>query len=71
MHEAAVVDGASRFKRILHINIPAIVPTITILLILNMGILGVGFEKNPAAAEPAEYELFRCHLDFCLSFRSG
>lgn len=46
LHEAAVVDGASRFKRILHINIPAIVPTITILLILNMGsILGVGFEK--------------------------
>ncbi|MGV2967749.1 ABC transporter permease [Paenibacillus sp. AGC30] len=46
LHEAAVVDGASRFKRILHINIPAIIPTITILLILNMGsILGVGFEK--------------------------
>ncbi|MCG7408490.1 ABC transporter permease subunit [Paenibacillus sp. ACRRX] len=46
LHEAAIVDGASRFKRILHINIPAITPTITILLILNMGsILGVGFEK--------------------------
>ncbi|GAB6927719.1 ABC transporter permease subunit [Paenibacillus sp. JCM 10914] len=46
LHEAAVVDGASRFKRILHINLPAIIPTITILLILNMGsILGVGFEK--------------------------
>jgi len=46
LHEAAVVDGASRFKRILHIYIPAIIPTITILLILNMGsILGVGFEK--------------------------
>lgn len=46
LHEAAVVDGASRWQRILNINIPAIVPTITILLILNMGnILGVGFEK--------------------------
>ena len=46
LHEAAIVDGASRFKRVLHINIPTILPTITILLILNMGnILGVGFEK--------------------------
>ncbi|MGO4182147.1 ABC transporter permease [Paenibacillus sp. TAF43_2] len=46
LHEAAIVDGASRFKRVLHINLPTIVPTITILLILNMGnILGVGFEK--------------------------
>lgn len=46
LHEAAIVDGASRFKRVLHINLPTIVPTITIMLILNMGnILGVGFEK--------------------------
>ncbi|MCL6456541.1 MAG: ABC transporter permease subunit [Gorillibacterium sp.] len=46
LHEAAIVDGASRFKRIIHINIPTIIPTITILLILNMGnILGVGYEK--------------------------
>lgn len=46
LHEAAIVDGASRFKRVLHINLPTIIPTITILLILNMGnILGVGYEK--------------------------
>ncbi|MCQ6559274.1 ABC transporter permease [Paenibacillus mendelii] len=46
LHEAAIVDGASRFKRMLHINLPTIVPTITILLILNTGnILGVGYEK--------------------------
>lgn len=46
LHEAAVVDGASRWQRIWNINIPAIIPTITILLILNTGnILGVGFEK--------------------------
>ena len=45
-HEAAIVDGASRFKRLLHINLPAILPTITILLILNIGnILTIGFEK--------------------------
>lgn len=46
LHEAAIMDGASRIKRMLHINLPTIVPTITIMLILNMGnILGLGFEK--------------------------
>ncbi|GIP32124.1 sugar ABC transporter permease [Paenibacillus sp. J2TS4] len=46
LHEAARVDGASRWQRIWHINLPGIVPTITILLILNMGsLLSVGFEK--------------------------
>ncbi|MEA4890700.1 MAG: ABC transporter permease subunit [Clostridiaceae bacterium] len=46
LHEAAIVDGASRFKRIIHIDIPGILPTIVILLILNAGsIMNVGFEK--------------------------
>ncbi|OXL81624.1 sugar ABC transporter permease, partial [Paenibacillus sp. SSG-1] len=46
LHEAAIIDGASRFQRLRHINIPVLVPTMTILLILNMGsLLGVGFEK--------------------------
>lgn len=46
LHEAARVDGASRLQRISHINIPGIMPTIVILLILNMGsVLSVGFEK--------------------------
>lgn len=46
LHEAAKMDGASRFKRILHIDIPAIVPTMVMLLILKSGsIMNVGFEK--------------------------
>lgn len=46
LHEAAKVDGATRLQRIWHVNIPGIMPTIIILLILNMGsIMGVGFEK--------------------------
>ncbi|GIP33324.1 sugar ABC transporter permease [Paenibacillus sp. J2TS4] len=46
LHEAARVDGASRLRRIWHINLPGIMPTIVILLILNVGsIMGVGFEK--------------------------
>ncbi|HEX7065235.1 MAG TPA: ABC transporter permease subunit [Bacillales bacterium] len=46
MHEAARVDGATRFQRILHINIPSIMPTITVLFILNIGnFMAIGFEK--------------------------
>ena len=46
LHEAARIDGANKFQRILHVDIPAILPTIIILLIMNSGhILGVGYEK--------------------------
>lgn len=46
LHEAAVVDGASRFKRVLHIDLPAILPTISLLLILSIGnLMSVGYEK--------------------------
>ena len=46
MHEAAIIDGASRFQRVLHVDIPSILPTITIMLILRMGtVMSIGFEK--------------------------
>jgi len=46
LYEAARVDGASRLKMIIHIDLPALAPTITILMILNLGgIMSVGFEK--------------------------
>jgi len=46
LEEAAIVDGANRWKRIIYITIPGILPTIIILLILNMGqVMNVGFEK--------------------------
>ncbi|MBE5807873.1 MAG: sugar ABC transporter permease [Clostridiales bacterium] len=46
LHEAAMVDGASKFQRTLHIDIPGIMPTVVIMLILNLGrIMTVGFEK--------------------------
>jgi len=47
LHEAAIMDGASRMKRVWHINLPAIKPTIIILLIMNVGALfSTGFERN-------------------------
>jgi putative aldouronate transport system permease protein len=46
LHEAAIVDGATRLRRIWHINLPHIRPTIVILLILNCAyMLSFGFEK--------------------------
>jgi putative aldouronate transport system permease protein len=46
LHEAAIMDGASRWARIWHINLPSILPTVVILLILQMGnFMAVGFEK--------------------------
>jgi len=46
LYDAAKIDGANRLRIIWHIEIATLVPTIVILLILNMGsILTVGFEK--------------------------
>lgn len=45
-HEAAQIDGATRFQRIIHIDLPAIAPTIITMLILRLGdVMSVGFEK--------------------------
>ncbi|MBQ9709640.1 MAG: sugar ABC transporter permease [Clostridia bacterium] len=46
LHEAAIIDGAGRLKRMWHINLPTIIPMAVIMLILSIGnMLSVGFEK--------------------------
>lgn len=46
LHEAAQIDGASRLQRIIHVDLPGILPTAAILLIMRAGsIMDVGFEK--------------------------
>ena len=46
LHESAVVDGANKWRRIWYIDIPGLMPTAVILLILNMGsLMNIGFEK--------------------------
>ncbi|WP_054942029.1 ABC transporter permease subunit [Paenibacillus ihuae] len=46
LHEAAIMDGASKWKRVWYVDIPSILPTIVILLILALGnIMSIGFEK--------------------------
>lgn len=47
LHEAATIDGATKLQRIRHIDLPAILPTITIMLIMRCGsIMSVGFDKS-------------------------
>lgn len=47
LHEAATIDGCTRFKRILHINLPAISPTIVITLIMRVGkLMNISTEKT-------------------------
>ncbi len=46
LYEAAAIDGATHFQRVIHVDLPCIAPTIIITLILNAGnILSLGFEK--------------------------
>ena len=46
LYEAATVDGASKWKKMIHIDVPALLPTATVMFILRMGsVMSVGFEK--------------------------
>ncbi len=57
LYEAAAVDGAGRWKQTLHITIPGILPTMSIMLIMSVGsIMSVGYEKILLLYTPAIYE---------------
>ncbi|MDF2714396.1 MAG: sugar transporter permease [Paenibacillus sp.] len=57
LYEASMIDGAGRWKQMLHITLPGIMPTIVILLILNIGsLMDVGFEKILLLYNPNTYE---------------
>jgi len=83
LHEAAIVDGASRMQRIVHIDFPGILPTAVILLILRAGrIMNVGFEKvyllqNPLNMRKSEviatyvYKVGLIQADFSFSAAVG
>ncbi len=46
LHEAAMVDGATKLQRVYHIDIPGIMPTVITMLLLNLGrTMSLGFEK--------------------------
>jgi putative aldouronate transport system permease protein len=60
LYEAARIDGASRWKKIIHIDLPSLIPITVIMLILSLGsVMGVGIEKiylmqNPLNASSSE-----------------
>ena len=46
LHEAAMIDGAGKLRRIWHIDIPGVLPTISIMLIMRFGsMMSLGFQK--------------------------
>ena len=57
LYDSAVIDGCNRFKRMLHVTLPGIMPTIIIMLILRIGnMMSVGFEKIILLYNPSVYE---------------
>jgi putative aldouronate transport system permease protein len=58
LYEAAYIDGANRFRQAIHITLPCLLPTITILFILKIGgLMSVGFEKVFLLYNPTTYEV--------------
>lgn len=57
LYEAASIDGAGKFKQMLHVTIPGIMPTVIIMLILRMGsLMSMGYEKTILLYNPSTYE---------------
>ncbi|WP_339288945.1 ABC transporter permease subunit [Paenibacillus sp. FSL E2-0201] len=57
LYEAAVIDGANKWKQMWHITLPAIIPTISIMLVMKVGsMLEVGYEAIILLYQPATYE---------------
>ena len=72
LHEAAIIDGASKWQRVIHIDIPGILPTITILLIMRSGsIMSVGFEKVFLMQTSLNLKRSQVIVHLCLPGRSG
>ncbi len=68
LYEAATIDGAGRFQKMLHITLPAIRPVVSIMFILNSGnLINAGFDqiynlynlRIPSGAYRHEVQLFR------------
>lgn len=57
LYEAAKIDGANKFQQLRYITIPAIIPTIVVMLVLKVGsMLNVAFETVLLLYQPATYE---------------
>ena len=58
LYEAAYIDGANRFQKVIHVSLPGIIPTMVILLIMQLGnTMSVGYEKIILMYTPSTYEV--------------
>lgn len=57
LYDAAAIDGANKLRKIWHVDIPGIMPTIVIMIILSIGsLIGIGFEKIYLMQNPLNLE---------------
>lgn len=57
LYEAAQIDGAGKWKQLIHVTLPGIAPTIIIMLILKMGsLMNMGYEKTILLYNPSTYD---------------
>ena len=57
LYEAAMIDGANRWQKAIHITLPALMPTVRVLLIMALGnLMRVGFNKVFLMSTPVVYE---------------
>ncbi len=57
LYEAAMIDGAGKFRQLINVTLPSITPTIIIMLILKMGsLMSIGYEKTILLYNPSTYE---------------
>lgn len=83
LYEAAMVDGANRWKRLVHITLPGIMPTVVIMFILKIGsLINANFEKlylfqNSANLEVSEviqtwvYKRGMLKMDYSMATTAG
>lgn len=84
LHEAAVMDGANRWQRIRYITIPTIIPLVTVMLTIRIGLIFVqGFDKILLLYKPITYVTadvlytytyrmaFGTYVDYSLAAASG
>ena len=58
LHEAAMADGATKLQRVFHIDIPGILPTVVVMLILEAGrVMNIGFEKAFSMQTPLNLDM--------------
>ena len=71
LYEAATIDGANRWKQLIHITLPSIKPTISIMLIMNLGkLMNIGYEKIILLYNGSTYETADVDINICIPSRT-